>query len=390
MLACSGRAGRLRRAGALLVVLCTGCAAPAGASRAPTAPVDEHERALACAPDPNTAPLSPRVDLSAAGAHDGEVVASIAVDGADATLARLVTDALQTRAGRGFHAGRAAEDVKRLFALGVFEDVRLFAVRGRDGLALTVRVEERPLVRRVFSAPGSASAEVDAWIAPLPGDLYDPEAVARATRELARAEVARGYLDARAGVRARRVDREHVDLCFDLDPGDAWHVERLAFPGASHVDREDLLAAIDTAGGTVDTPGKPYRAGRFAIDVLRIHALLYDRGLLDSNVALPRITRVAETHGLVVAVPIDEGPVYRLGRVRVAGRLAGPRAGYEAQVHEQPGAVFVRSRFVEAIERLKRHHHELAGEDVDVTPKLDLHRERATVDVTLDVERAAR
>jgi outer membrane protein assembly factor BamA len=150
-----------------------------------------------------------------------------------------------------------------------------------------------------------------------------------------RAEVARGYLDARAGVRARRVDPEHVDLCVDLDRGDAWHVERLAFPGASHVDRE-------------------------------------------------------ETHGLVVVVPIEEGPVYRIGRVRIAGRLAGPRAGYEAQVHEQPGAVFVRSRFVDAIARLTRHRHELSGEDVEVTPKLDFHRDRATVDVTLDVERAAR
>jgi outer membrane protein insertion porin family len=264
--------------------------------------------------------------------------------------------------------------------------VRLAWERRAGGVALVVEVDERPLVGGVFFAAPSSAPEAGLWIPPLAGDLYDPAMVARALRALERSWIGRGHVDARANVRARRAGEGHVDLCFLLDPGPRWIVERVEWPGARRVSAADLRGAMDTRSDAFNVEGKPFRPDLLTVDGMRLGALLYDRGFLGGSVKAPRVTRIPERSAVIVEIPVIEGPEYRIGRLDVRGRLAGPRQGYAKHLGQAPGDVFSRKRMVDALERMRAHHRAITGKDAEIEPKTELHEERGVVDLVIQVK----
>lgn len=316
---------------------------------------------------------------------DGARIESIGVAGARTVPARLVRDVMTMRAGDAFDADAADADVRRILALGAFEDVRLVYER-KSGVALTIQVAERPLLRNVFFADGSSAPENGEWVVPRARDLYDPAAIERSLAVLVRDEIAEGYLDALADGRAARVDRDHVDLCLRVESGEQWLVSGFDFPGASRVAANELTAEMHTESGKFNAPGKPYRESEMETDAIRIAALYYDRGMLKVKVAKPLVTRDAATHGLRVAIPIEEGPVFRIEHVTFEGRLAGARKGYADAARVKIGAVFSRAEIAEATARVREHHRKLVKKaSTSVDPDVTLHEERGTVDLVYRV-----
>src|SRR5262249_9080155 len=122
--------------------------------------------------------------LSAADPPDGQQIANVEIQGTQPILARMVAAMLKTRAGTPFDSRAAGADLVALHALDAFDDVRLLAEARPEGLALTVVVHERPVIREVFFSDGSNVPVPGIWIAPLAGDLYVPASLTRATRAL--------------------------------------------------------------------------------------------------------------------------------------------------------------------------------------------------------------
>jgi outer membrane protein insertion porin family len=311
-------------------------------------------------------------------------VARVDIQGTQPTLTRVIAAMIKTRAGAPFDSDIVGADLLAVQALDTFDDVRLFAENRPEGLVITLDVHERPTIRDVFLAAGSTVPDPGAWVAPLSGDLYVPASVSRAARILQRVWVAEGYLDARADVRAIRTDNNRVDICLDLRRGPAWKITQLEFPGAKLVPPDELRAQMTTKDGSVNTAGHPFRRDLLDRDLLVMTALYYDRGFLTVKVGLPRVTRLPG-QALRVEIPVEEGLVYRVGRLAVTGQLAGPREGYEASLGVSPKQVFSRSHMLGAIERLKKHHRDRTGKDIDVVPSTDLSPEDATVDIEFRV-----
>lgn len=381
------RGTKVVRLGSLIAValISVGCLHPQAPapSHARASDPEDAERARTCQAPPGPAPRG-NLPLNTAAPPDGETIASISIEGARTVPKALVGSALTMTPGSRFDSERADADVVRILGLGPFEDVRLLAERKPEGLALHVQLAERPLIRKVFLAKGTSQPEQGEWTPVLPGDLYDPLALERVVRVLERNLVAEGHLDAKAGVRSLRVGDAQVDVCLRIDRGEQWKIERFVFPGASVVRAEELSARI----GTANQPGKPYRAEPLKIDLLRMSALHYERGLLQSKVGAPSLRRLPASHGLEISIPVEEGKVFRIGKVRVTGELAGPRASYERELGNLAGKVFVRSQIQQVIERLRMHHRKLArSSESDVVPSTALHEDRSTVDIDFRVEK---
>ncbi len=72
-------------------------------------------------------------------------------------------------------------------------------------------------------------------------------------------------------------------------------------------------------------------------DVDRLTAFYYDHGYLNVTCLEPTVTRTGDS--LVVTFTIDEGPVYKVGTVEVAGDLKVPqeRSALEADAQAEGG-----------------------------------------------------
>ena len=121
-----------------------------------------------------------------------------------------------------------------------------------------------------------------------------------------------------------------LDLCVSAHRGPQVTIRTLTFPGAHAVTPSMLLGVLH--GKDVNRPGGTYDEQALDNDQLWLVNEYYERGMIDAKIGTPRLER----HGnkLDVAVPIAEGPVFRLGALR---GLVVPQT-----LHR--GDVFVRSK----------------------------------------------
>lgn len=349
-----------------------GCAGAAGTARVT-------EPSACDAPDPT--PLPTEVALPAEPPW-GARIRAIELRGLSRVPESLVRGAITTRAGDTLDEAQVARDVLALLALETFDQV--VASTEQDGAVLLYSLTERRLVGRVEHRSGQP-LPVGRHVPLASGELHDPARVHRAARDLEDHLIESGHVDARVLTRERR-SGERVDVCFVIEPGPRRLISAIVPQGNTQVLAREILALIDNHDRMANRIGAPFRADLFGPDRLRIQALYYDRGYLESAVSEPAAS--PDRGGLRVVIPIHEGAVYRLDRVSFSGMLRATEQRYHKLFAVPAGRVFSRSEVSAGLDRVVAHHRSL-GFTARVTPQTDLDNPSHTVNLRLVIEEDA-
>lgn len=381
-----GRSAQARQHPAVLpaliaFVLTAACAPARPAAASARAPARETARSRACSATDLPAPAWS--DLPAQRAAVGATVTRVAVRESGAVPMKLVRGAVHMKPGEPLDPGVVAADIRRIWRLEAFSDVRAEVEPHGSGVELVYVVRERPLVGRVFRE-GDRGARLGVH----PGGLYDPARLQRLARALVSTARDGGHLQARAEVRGVRVDRRTVDLCVTVNRGPRFVIDRIVFEGNAHVDASTLRAALHTGDGKVNRAGRPYRADLFRLDRVWLSAIYWDRGMLDVRIGMPRVTLHPERGTLTVRVDVHEGPVFHVRRLSFRGRLLSSSATYRKLLGMKRGEVFERSRFMAGLERIRDYHLWRGRRSLDVEPDPHLDAAHHAVDVVVKVEKA--
>lgn len=313
----------------------------------------------------------------------GKRVHSVTFHGLRTIEQSLVAGEVETRAGTNLEEARLAADVRRLFALEAFEDVRVHAVERFHQVLVEVHLVERPLLGSVMM-PG-ASADIQRVLGLWPGDIYEPARIARLAASARSRLTSEGHLDARITVLARARE-EVVDLCIRVEAGPRWLVSEIALEGNQRIGDEELLGVMETSEGRYNREGRPFRADLFARDILHMNALYFDRGMVKASVSPPRVERRAAGE-LVVRVDVHEGPVFELDRVRLGSGFPGPAGEYgEILSVLRSGQVFSRSAIAGVIAELEAAAARNGQGEYVVTPITELDEAAQVVHVELQAE----
>ncbi len=291
-------------------------------------------------------------------------ITSVRVAGVDPALARTLSSQLATKVGTLVSEAPLRDDVRRLWKSGVVADARV-ELEGHDRTGVVFLVEPRDVIDRVTIRGGDR--EMARRFRLLSGAPYEPARLQRMAESAQLTFIRSGHVD--ANVEIKRAATPHgVAVCVAANPGPKLTIAEIEFPGAS-LPKTALLAEMKGSKKT-NRVGGVFDAGGFEIDKIYLEAAYWERGHADVRVGEPRAIRRGTR--LIVEIPIDEGPVFRFGRVTASHRLDRPVA---------LDGMFARSKIVDLLERLRA----LPGVD-DVTPRTNIDRERHTIDVAFDIQ----
>src|SRR3989338_5912792 len=82
-------------------------------------------------------------------AAEGDKIAAVDVSGARTIAKETILAKVQTKAGGPYQSAVVSEDIRRLFALGYFTDVRADVEDTPEGLKLIFVVSEKPVVEAI-------------------------------------------------------------------------------------------------------------------------------------------------------------------------------------------------------------------------------------------------
>ncbi len=335
-------------------------------------------------------------------AQQGRTVTAVSVRGNARTTAADLLASVSTRAGAPFDRDTIRRDIRALWDLGFFEDIRVESAPSERGLGIVFVVREKPAVRHV-RFDGNDDVETDKIrevVDVNDNDLLNVAELRRNVEKIRELYADKGYFLAEVSYAILPVagrERE-VDVVFRIVEHAQVEVQRVTFVGNENVSADDIKAVMETSEGSpmgVLSSAGTFRQEVFEQDLQKIEALYYDRGHLNVRVANPRVALSPDRRSIFITIEIEEGPRYRIGRLafvehddldREREPLGGRRL-VRSMIRSAPGDWFSRTAVMQDVLRIMTHYQDAGYANVNIEPQYQQDVGRRRIDLTLTIER---
>ncbi len=285
---------------------------------------------------------APAAAAAAAGAADSKPANSaITVNGNRHIGADVIRSYFHSAPGGRLDAVALDAALKRLYATGLFKDVKI----SRSGDRVVVTVVENPTIG-VLAFEGNKKIKDDDLKKAMQSKESGP-----LSREFVQGDVIRiidvyrqhGYYDVHVVPKTIGAKNGRVNLVFEIKEGDKLAVRQIAFDGNAAFSATKLKAVVKTG---VTNPlsfilnNDIYDADRIESDRDLIHRYYLAHGFPEMQVSASANYDAAQ-NGVVLTFKIDEGPRYRFGKINIETSVpvVDPAALREA-LHTQTGDIF--------------------------------------------------
>ena len=266
------------------------------------------------------------------------------------------------RAGRYVSQTDLSRDQRALLDTGLFADVRVLLEPVDDGIRVVYEVRRRPRFQAPAAIQGNQAlspSKIRDLLKLAAGDLVDEALLADRCDGIRAAYRERGYPDASVHAELLPLADGLASVTLRIDEGPRRRVEGFVFTGNRAVDTATLRAAVGQPA-RLNPLGIFYRTWRRRAEDLEavrdaVRQVYLDRGHLDARVdAEPR----QEDDRRLVAVAIDEGPVYRIDAIEIGGvtRFALDDLDQTVAAVLRPGDIAAGNAMRQATRLLRDHY----------------------------------
>ncbi len=318
------------------------------------------------------------------------VVRDIRVEGVQRTEAGTVFSYLTVKVGDRIDDEKAAAAVKALYATGFYSDVRLES----EGDVLIVFVQERPAIAQIdlegakeFTKDNLKEGLKQAGISE--AKIYDKSLLDRAEKELKRQYTSRGYYAAVVKTTVTPLERNRVSLRFDIEEGAVTKIADINIIGAKDFSERELLRQmkLTTPGWfTWFTKDDQYSKQQLTADLEALRSFYLNRGYLEFNIESTQVSITADREKIYITIAITEGPVYRVGEIKLSGDLIVKEEDLRRLILAKPGEVFSREKIVDSTKRVTDRLGNDGYSFANVNPVPDLDREKRVAGFTFFVD----
>ena len=278
-------------------------------------------------------------------AQPGPIISSIRIVGNQRVEEDAIRIHISSQIGQPYNEATVDKDVKAISRMGFFTHVGASKDEVGGQVVLTYHVKERPLITDVrtegMNEVKPTADEVVGAIKLHSGVVEDPQLVQSSIQALRGVYQGKGYLDADITFRTVPGPNNTAIGVFHVVEGPLVQISAIKFVGNKTFSDRRLSGLMATRKhnllsrffntGTLDRT-------KLQGDVDRLTAFYYNHGYLQVHIGDPTVTRHGDS--IIVTVTIDEGPVFTVGKVGVAGELKFPKGDLISKLTLKPNKVF--------------------------------------------------
>jgi len=294
---------------------------------------------------------------------------------------------LKARKGQPFKSAVVRDDVKSIYQMGFFDDVK--ADLSSDGI-LTYIVKERPYIKEV-SIQGNSKVSNEAIEAALgikPRTILDRDKVSIGVEKVRKLYNDQGYVSAKVDFAITEEINNQALVLLDIREGKRLLIQKISFEG-NHAFSDKKLKKL------MATKKKSFLSkftGRGVLDrdiltndIAKLSNHYYDHGYINHKIDEPVILR--RKKGIEIVIRIQEKEQYRVGKVEVGGELVEDPEGLLKKVKLTTGQIFRGSRLREDIQALTQTYANEGFAFARVDPVTRVNHQKREVDISLLIKR---
>jgi outer membrane protein insertion porin family len=273
-------------------------------------------------------------------------VADIKLEGLSRVSEGTVYNYLPVNIGDTLDARRVREAIRALYATGFFRDVQL----RRDGNTLIVVLLERPSIE-AFEITGNKDIKTEDLQKSLRnvglamGKTFDRSVLEDVTQYLTDQYFSRGKYGVKVDTHVEEESGNRVKIKIEIQEGKRAKIRQINLVGNTKFKQKDVLEGFE-----LKTPNwlswykQDDRYSRESLqgDLEKLRNFYMDRGYANFQVDSTQVAIAPEKEDIFITLNVQEGEVFKLSSVKLAGTFVVPQQELERLLVVQPGQIFNR------------------------------------------------
>src|ERR1700726_586241 len=273
-------------------------------------------------------------------------VGDIRVEGLQRVSEGTVYNYLPVNIGDHLTPQRVREAIRALYATNFFRDVQI----RREGNTLVVVVLERPSIES-FEITGNKDIKTEDLQKSLrnvglaTGKTFDRSVLEDVTQYLTDQYFARGKYGVKIDSHVEEEASNRVKIKIEIKEGARAKIRQINIVGMTKFAQKDILQTLE-----LKTPNwlswyrQDDRYSRESLqgDLEKVRNFYMDRGFANFQLDSTQVAIAPEKEDIFITVNIDQGQVFKLSQIKLAGTFVVPQAELERLVLVHPGEIFDR------------------------------------------------
>ena len=327
--------------------------------------------------------------------ESAQLIKAIKIQGNKRIEAPAIRGRISLKEGEPFIAEKIREQIRAVYQMGYFEDVRVETEPVAGGVAVIFVVTEKPFVTEILY-DGNDNVKDEKLTEKLtvrPQSFLDQQQIKDSVERLRLLYEDEGYFSARIVPVIKSLDGERKSLTFFIKEGSRARIKTVAFDGAKAVPVKKLKKALVTREyfwltSWYDDSGI-YKKDELANDMERLRQVYLDEGYLTVQVGTPSVELSPDKQWFTIRFPIIEGPQFTYSKIGYQGQTIFSEQELRTGSKLTPGRVVKMAEIRDEVTRVTDLYGTKGYAFADVNPQILPDPASKTAAVTFEIKEEA-
>ncbi|NWF55801.1 MAG: outer membrane protein assembly factor BamA [Syntrophaceae bacterium] len=324
-----------------------------------------------------------------------EILAKILIEGNRAIEESAIRAQIKVKEGDSFSPSAVREDLKTLYQMGFFQDVRVEKRDWERGKALVFVVQEKPIVKEVVFTGNKEIKTSDLMevVDIKPRSVLNLNAVKENINKILKKYREEAYFAAEVQYDLESTPRPgEVIVHFRVKENEKVRIRKISFSGnvyySDAILRKLLPETKEEGWFSWFTKSGIYKEDILERDLDAIVAFYFQKGFIQVKVGRPKVT--IDKEGIWINIPVEEGRQFKIGKVDIQGDLMLPKEEMLKRIPVYVGEIFNRDHIRDSLTYLTDLYADQGYAFVDVNPMTVPHKDQPLVDLTFEIRQGSK
>lgn len=319
-----------------------------------------------------------------------QIVAKVLIAGNRRIEADAIARVIGTKAGSIYQKDQISKDIKSIYEMGYFDDLRVDSAPTPDGVVVTFHVKEKPTIRRIKFTGNLRfnDEELKENLTITTGSILNIYKVRNNIDQIQSMYKEKNYHQAEVTYKLTSLANNQADIEFAIEEGPKLYVTSIRFEGNKSFEAKTLKKQIQTSekgffywftsSGDLDRT-------KLDQDAALLSNYYLNQGYINARVADPQVDLGEE--GVQITFKIEEGARFKVGRIDVTGDLILPKADLLKNLGLGKSVYFNREKLRNDVIALTDLYGNFGYAYADVKPLVKENADQLIVNITYEIQK---
>ncbi len=313
-----------------------------------------------------------------------EKIAKVLVAGNKRIEADAIKKNIKTKPGDVYIAKSLSQDLKSVYSMGYFEDIRIDAEESPQGKVITFKVTEKASIRIIRFQGNKVykDDELKENLSIRTGSILNIFKVRSNITRIEELYKEKNYHNVKVTYTINQLENNQVDLEFVIQEGENVLIKHIIFEGNNAYPDKKLKKMMETSEkgffSWMTSSGELNREN-LEQDIAKLSAFYYNNGYIQARVGEPQIE--FREDGIDITIKIDEGPRFKVSKVDITGDLILSEEELKEKLKITKQTYYNREIVRNDVLALTDLYSDEGYAYAEINPKIDKNFDELTVDI---------